>query len=342
MIAPLTPNAQAILLLTAPLITGRNDLSAELLTFGEYTKLARLLRERKKEPADLIAADAEEIISECTAVFGRTRIEALLGRGFQLSQAVDRWNNRAIWVVSRADETYPRWLKTRLKEDAPPLLYGCGDAALLETGGLAVVGSRQVDDELLIYTEGIGRMAAAASLTLVSGGAKGIDRAAMHGALLAGGKVAGVMADSLERAVLARDNREALMDERLVLVSPYDPGAGFNVGHAMQRNKLIYALADAALVVTADFQKGGTWEGAIEQLDRLRFVPVFVRAGEKCGKGNRALILRGGLPWPEPHDGIELSQAIKNAVTTVLSEPQQEVFSFTLREDPPSAKGKGS
>jgi len=338
MIAPLTANTQAILLLTAPLITGRNDLSTELLTFGEYTKLTRLLREHQREPADLIGSEACEIISEVAAVFGPPRLKALLGRGFQLSQAVDHWNNRAIWVVSRADATYPRWLKTRLKEDAPPLLYGCGDAALLEMGGLAVVGSRQVDDELLTYAEGIGRMAAAANLTLVSGGAKGIDRAAMHGALLAGGNVVGVMADSLERAVLARDNREALMDGRLVLVSPYDPGAGFNVGHAMQRNKLIYALAEAALVVTADFQKGGTWEGAIEQLERLRLAPVFVRTGEKSGKGNRALILRGGLPWPEPQDGDELSSAIKNAVISVTSEPKQEMFSFTLREDPAPAK----
>ena len=38
---------------------------------------------------------------------------------------------------------------------------------------------------------------------------------------------------------------------RLVLVSSYDPSARFNVGHAMQRNKAIYALAEAALIVDA-------------------------------------------------------------------------------------------
>lgn len=332
MIAPLTSNTQAILLLTAPLITRRNDSSAELLTFGEYKRLARLLREQQKQPADLIGSDAVDVIGLCAPVFGRARLDALLRRGFLLSQAVDRWNARAIWVVSRADAPYPRRLKTRLKKDAPPLLYGCGDAALLETGGLAVVGSRHVDDELVAYTEGIGRMAAEARRTLVSGAARGIDRATMHGALLADGTVAGVMSDSLERAAVARDNREALMDSRLVLVSPYDPTAGFNVGHAMQRNKLIYALADAALVVSADFQKGGTWEGAIEQLERLHFVPVFVRNGDDGGKGNQALIQRGGLLWPEPHDGIELTQAIQAAQAAVVEEPKQEMLSFVLRE----------
>lgn len=124
------------------------------------------------------------------------------------------------------------------------------------------------------------------------------------------------------------------MDKRLVLVSPYDPAAGFNIGHAMQRNKLIYALADAALVVSADFQKGGTWEGAIEQIERWQFVTVFVRSGEHGGMGNRALIQRGGRPWPEPRNSDELVQAIKKAAAAAAAEPKQETLSFALREQP--------
>jgi DNA processing protein len=338
MIAPLTPNTQAILLLTAPLIAGRGESSGDLLTFSEYNRLTHILREKQKQPADLIEPEAEELISVCATVFGRERLESLLGRGFLLSQAVDRWNARAIWVVSRADATYPRRLKARLKEDAPLVLYGCGDAALLDMGGLAVVGSRHVDDELISYTESVGRLAAGTGRTLISGGAKGIDRAAMHGALQAGGAVAGVMSDSLERGALAGDNREPLMDHKLVLISPYDPAAGFNVGHAMQRNKVIYALADAALVVTSDFEKGGTWAGAIEQLEKLHFVPVFVRNGANAGKGNAALLQHGALPWPNPHDCDELSQALAKAAEAVAAEPKQETLSLALREKSSSYK----
>src|SRR6266700_1784362 len=145
MIAPLTPNTQAILLLTAPLIAGRSDNSADLLTLTEYNRLARLLREKQKQPADLIGPDAAGMIELSAASFGRERVDSLLGRGFLLSQAVDRWNARAIWVISRADGAYPKRIKARLKEDAPPVLYGCGEASLLDRGGLAVVGSRHVD-----------------------------------------------------------------------------------------------------------------------------------------------------------------------------------------------------
>ena len=334
MIDPLTPNTQAILLLTAPLIVGRNEGSRELLSLGDYNRLARVLREKLKQPADLIGPEASEVIELCGPLFGRARLETLLGRGFLLSQAVERWNARAIWVISRADASYPKRLKIRLREDAPPVLYGCGDITLLDKGGLAVVGSRHVDDELTEYTEKVGRLSAGARRLVVSGGAKGIDQAAMHGAPEAGGRVAGVMADSLERAALARDNREPFMDKRLVLISPYDPSAGFNVGHAMQRNKLIYALSDAALVVNSDFEKGGTWTGAVEQLDRLHFVPVFVRNGATMPKGNAALLQRGAKPWPNPQNSAELDAALVAAAKAVLAEPKQDSLPLMAKEEP--------
>ncbi len=296
----LSPNTQAILLLTAPLMTAPGQSNPAILTPGEYKRLARRLRELQRQPADLLSTDAPALLQECHAEVDAERAARLLGRGFQLSQAVERWQARAIWVVSRADPDYPARLKARLKEDAPPILYGCGEGRLLETGGLAIVGSRDVDETLIAFTRRVSELAAQAGATVVSGGARGIDQAAMRGALEAGGIVVGVLADSLERAVLQREHREMLMDGRLALVSPYDPGAGFNVGNAMQRNKLIYALADAALVAQSDYQKGGTWAGAVEQLEKFKFAPVYARATGDVSKGIAALLKKGALPWPEP------------------------------------------
>jgi DNA processing protein len=330
----LTPNTKAILLLTAPLIVGRNEGSRELLSLGDYNRLARILKENQKQPADLIGVDAQNLLPLCAQRFARTRLDALLERGFLLSQAVERWRSRAIWVVSRADSSYPKRLKARLREDAPPVLYGCGSAGLLEDGGLAVVGSRHIDDELIAYTENVGRVSAEAGQMIISGGAKGIDRAAMNGALEAGGKVSGVLADSLERAAIARENREPILDRRLVLISPYDPAAGFNVGHAMHRNKLIYALADVGLVVTSDFAQGGTWAGAIEQLEKLHFVPLFARNGANVGKGNAALIERGALRWPEPRNGPELDSALNAASAAASAKPKQDSLQFSVQEAP--------
>jgi predicted Rossmann fold nucleotide-binding protein DprA/Smf involved in DNA uptake len=333
----LSPNTQAILLLTAPLIAGRGEPSTDLVTPAEYKRLVRFLRDKHREPADLLVPDARELLEECQQLVGSDRLKSLLARGFLLSQAVERWQARAIWVVSRADAEYPRRLKARLKEDAPPVLYGCGDAALLDTGGLAVVGSRDVDDTLVEYAEGIGRLVARARHTLVSGGARGIDQAAMRGALETGGKVAGVLADSLERTALNREHRNLLMDGQLVVVSPYDPSAGFNVGHAMQRNKLIYALADAALVVNSDYEKGGTWAGAVEQLEKLRLVPVYVRSNGEIGRGLEALRHKGALPWPNPETPEALSEALAVEVSPRKAAPGQNALFSSVREEPKQA-----
>jgi len=306
----LSLDTKAILLLTAPLIYGRSTRSADLLTPGEYKKFARHLRDIGGKPADLLTPDADRLLEDCHAVIDKNRLKRLLARGFLLSQAVEHWQARAIWVVSRADDAYPQQLKARLKEDSPAVLYGCGDRKILNTGGLAVVGSRNASETLLEFTRDIGRLAADAERTLISGGARGVDQAAMRGAWEAGGRVIGVLANGLEKAVTNREHRNLLLNDCLLLISPYDPNAGFNIGHAMQRNKLIYALADAALVVNADFNKGGTWAGAKEQLTKFHHVPVYVRSTDDTNKGLAALSKLGALPWPNPGDAGGFNEAL--------------------------------
>lgn len=316
----LSPDTQAILLLTAPLLNGRGTPAADLFKPAEYRELARSLRERDKRPADLLGPDADAVLADGVGV-DAARVRVLLGRGLQLGDAVERWQARAIWVVSRADADYPARLRRRLREHAPAILYGCGDATALNRGGLAVVGSRDADLATLGYTEAVGALAAAAGRPIVSGGARGIDQAAMRGALEAGGRACGVLADSLERTAMTREHRDLLIDERLTLVSPYDPGAGFNTGHAMARNKLIYALADAALVIASDVNKGGTWAGAVEQLERFGQTPIYTRTGTSLSLGLEELQRRGARSWPEPSDPEGMVTVLDPATAEDSCEP---------------------
>jgi len=156
----------------------------------------------------------------------------------------------------------------------------------------------------------------------------------MRGALEAGGKVSGVLADSLEKTTMNREHRNLLLDGQLVLISPYDPSAGFNVGNAMQRNKLIYALADASLVVSSDLNKGGTWTGAVEQLDKLKFVPVYVRSTGGSSPGLDALRSKGAIPWPNPQDTDAFEAVFEAAAPTQVPSPQSGLALFS--EDGPS------
>ncbi len=307
---PLSANTKAILLLTSPLILGRSA-RAETLTPTEYCSLHNLLRSHQKEPADLVEPGAEDLLDLCARninkpAVSRERLQRLLDRGILLTQAVESWRQRAIWVVGHRDEVFPEKLTERLKDKAPAILYGCGDRTLLNAGGLAVVGSRHVNEDTLKYAYRIGNLAASAERAVVSGGARGVDQAAMNGALESGGNSIGILAHGLKGASINRAHRDPILNRQLVLISPYDPSSGFNVGHAMQRNKLIYSLADAAVVVNAEVGKGGTWNGAIEQLEKLHPIPLYVRSTGPQSPGLDALQQKGASPWPNPDNAEEL------------------------------------
>lgn len=301
----ISENCKAILLLTAPLMLGKSSAPAELLKQREYSELTRFLVQEGFEPADLINSQSPAF-RHAEYLFAPGRLARLVGRGFQLAQALDYWSARSIWVVSRADAFYPKRIKSRLKHEAPPVMYGCGNPELVDNGGLAVVGSRNADDEILSYAQSAGGSAASAGRGLISGGARGVDSAAMDGAAALGGIVCNVMAEGLAAAAISRRFREGLLNRRTLLISPYDPSAGFNIGHAMARNKFIFALADIGLVVNSDLEKGGTWAGAIEQLRKLHYVPLFIRSIGQRSAGLNALLEEGALPWPNPIDGKAL------------------------------------
>ena len=320
----LSPNAQAILLLTAPLLAGRSRASVTPLPLGDYNNLVRHLRDTEMQPADLLDSEGlRELDSSWSGLRTRRTLEdvrQLLERGFLLAQALERWSARAIWVVTRPDDGYPNRLRKKMRGKAPPVLYGCGDRDALDGGGLAVVGSRKVNEELIEYNGTrwtVGRR---------SGGADCLRWGPWR---RSGGHAIGVLGNNLERAALNRGNREPLMDGSLVLVSSFDPAVRFRGWQAMERNKQIYALADAALVVNSDLGHGGTWAGATEQLGKLRYVPVHVRAnGEPC-RGLDELVERGAGTWSEPKTPADLREILfddASPVPELAGPPQRELF----------------
>ena len=280
-------NSDAVLLLTAHL-SGSDDSGAKPLTTEEWWAFANWLKERNAT-LEYLLENVDEVLGDRSDPRGTTeRIKRLLDRGSALGLAKDRWAQAGLWWLTSADDDYPVHLKKRLGQASPPVLYGCGHQKLLRSRGIAVVGSRAASDRDLSWTQAFGEAVAGAGYSVVSGGAKGIDQAAMFGALDREGTVVGILADSLLRASSSKMYRSYLRSQNLVLVSPFNPEAGFTVGRAMQRNRYIYCLSDKALVVHSGI-KGGTWEGAIENMKR-QWVPIWVRQDSDDSPGNTALL----------------------------------------------------
>lgn len=293
----LGPDAPAIILLCTSLGADRGSVGLRRLGPGAWSRLDDALRRQSfRGPRDLIGLSADEIarslgIEEDVAA-GYVR---LLGRSGQLAFELDRLRSRGIWVVTIADEAYPARLVERLGSDAPPVLFGSGPAGLLTGGGVAIVGSREADDDAIAFTARLAAAAAAGGSAVVSGGARGIDATAMRAAFEAGGSVVGVLPEGVEHRLREASSRSVVAAGQAVLVSPYHPAAAFSAGAAMGRNKLIYALSDVAVVVSSADGSGGTWTGAVEALDG-GWVPVLVRDEAGVPAGNQALKTRGASP----------------------------------------------
>jgi predicted Rossmann fold nucleotide-binding protein DprA/Smf involved in DNA uptake len=296
-------------------------------TLSEWNQLARKIHASSlQRPGALAGQSAVALARDLRlAPDEAERIARLLGRSGRVAIELDSLFSRGLWVSTRVDKSYPTRLRETLKHQAPTVIFGAGERTLLSGRNVAVVGSRNIDPAGAAFAQEFAREAVSEGLAIVSGGARGTDLLAMNAALDAGGKSVGVLADSLERTIRTPEMRQLLLDRRVVLVTPYAPTAGFSVGLAMGRNKVIYGLAELALVVSSEHEKGGTWAGAVEAL-KAAWCPVLVRTSDDAPQGNRELLKRGALPLAKPHVPTVGELAASQSTAVPFAPVAQELF----------------
>jgi predicted Rossmann fold nucleotide-binding protein DprA/Smf involved in DNA uptake len=288
----LSAHEQALVLLCSRLaLSGRG---AAPLKADEWSKLREELSKRGTTDASaLIGLAPEQLASRGVAEPLAERVADLLARGTALAIELERLQSRGVWVATRDGEVgYPkRWIE-KLGSRAPVVVCGAGDASLLGTAAATVVGSRDVDDEGSFFAATVGARLAEIGWAVVSGGARGVDRAAVDGALEGGGKAVEVLADGFEKALRDVERRRHVEAGRLCVVTAFHPSQPFSVDVVMARNRLLYTLGRVAFVAASEEGRGGTWAGAVENL-KAGWVPLFVRDGAQVPRGNGALIERG-------------------------------------------------
>ena len=258
------------------------------------------------------------------------RIAELMDRATAVVFELDRLGQSGIRTVTAFDEHYPKLWLDRLGAKAPPLVHAAGALELLHAPGLGVVGSRDVSQEGGEVARQVARLAARWGLTLVSGGARGVDQLAMDAAFEAGGAVGGILAESLSRKLKRPEVRRAMYDGGTVMCTPCSPDAPFSAGNAMGRNKLIYAQAALTVVVASDDGTGGTWSGATEAL-KHGYGPVAVWRGDGEGPGNEPLQQRGALPVYRLEDTESLLESAQDPPGASSGGAEQQSLFATLR-----------
>jgi DNA processing protein len=213
-----------------------------------------------------------------------------------------------LWAVCRHDAGYPEAL--RQPADAPALLTGCGDAALLADLELhltvTVVGARRASAYGRAVARDLGAGLATAGMTVVSGMAYGIDGAAHRGALDGGGRTVAVLGAGPERA--SPRGQERLyreIRERGVIVAEFPPGVRPYRWSFPARNRIMAALGGMTVVVEAAEYSGSLITATMaDDLGRdLGAVPGPVTAA--LSAGTNGLLAEGAAVIRDAQDVLD-------------------------------------
>ena len=186
------------------------------------------------------------------------RIYTLLNRSVQLSYSVENYLRQGIEVVTGYNDEYPKRLKRRMEDLAPPVFYRCGNPDLLHRPMIAIVGISGVKTtpEVRDAIETLVRNAVRLGYGILTGGELGVSRVAMNMVLEYGGNLVEVLGGDMSAHIHEDGIAELLAMDRAAVVSLEHPEALFTVSHAIARNKLIFSLAEAAFIFNTDGKRG--------------------------------------------------------------------------------------
>ena len=253
-------------------------------------------------------------LPEAIFAAGRLATRAIIGERADLlfdtdpTEAIERslaWTTEPDrHILTLGDADYPQSLLEI--PDPPSVLYVRGNLKLLQSRGLAVVGSRNATPQGRQTAENFARTLASRGLGIISGLALGIDAAAHQGALAAQGETIAVIGTGADRIYPARNKELALsIGERGAIVSEFPLGTPAIASNFPRRNRIISGLSCGVLVVEAALESGSliTARLAAEQGREVFAIPGSIHS--PVARGCHKLIKQGAKLVETAQDILE-------------------------------------
>lgn len=256
-------------------------------------------------PQEVYRADREALLA--SGFVSANMLPSLLDKSLlETNRILADCTDKQIRILTLHEEGYPACL--RAIADPPLLLYLRGSLPETEERPvIGIVGARAASAYGLSIAERMGYQLHAGGCTVVSGMAKGIDSAAMRGALKAGDRVIAVLGCGVDMIypLANRDIYNELLTRGCIL-SEYPPNTPPVPENFPPRNRIISGLSDGVLVVEAPKKSGSliTAEFALEQNRDIFAVPGNI--GVPACEGSN-LLIRNGAELVQ--DGSDILQA---------------------------------
>ena len=208
-------------------------------------------------------------------------------------QELARAQAAGVKLLCLNDPGYPEPLKNIY--DPPVVLYVRGDLQVLDSAGIAVVGTRHPTPYGMGMAERLACDLSAHGLIIFSGLARGVDSAAHRGAVQARGKTVGVLGTGVD-VIYPRENKklvEQMLELGGAIVSEFPMGTSPTPQNFPIRNRIISGLSAGVLVIEAGEYSGTriTARCALEQCREVFAVPGNVT--NRLSWGPNTLIKQG-------------------------------------------------
>lgn len=252
-------------------------------------------------------------------LFSVKTINALNDRDLEMDRrTLQKCADTGMSVAVPHDGVYPSMLLNL--PDPPAALYYKGDLrGISRRPCVAIVGTRNATGYGMKAAEELAGRLTRAGMTVVSGGAKGIDTAAHNGALQTeGGYTAAVLGCGINyRYNIDNEKLRERIAQRGALVSEYPPGTEPKPHHFPIRNRIISGMSLGTVVIEADMGSGSliTARLAAEQGRDVFAMPTGV--GTPKSAGIHRLLEDGAYPVRSPLDILKHYYAMYPGVISV-------------------------
>src|SRR5699024_7938070 len=204
----------------------------------------------------------------------------------EIDRVFEKTGRAGAQIVSFLDDAYPSILREIY--DPPLLLWLKGDPAVLNTPGIAMVGTRRASKYGLNQADAFGKKLVSNGLTVVSGLAYGVDAASHKAALKAGGKTVAVLGSGIDNIYPAAHTglAQEMAEQEGAVITEFPPGTKPDAGNFPLRNRIISGLTLGTLVVESGLKGGSmiTAQSALTQNREVFVVPHSLKNanGEGC------------------------------------------------------------
>jgi DNA processing protein len=266
--------------------------------------------------------------------------DSLRKAGDSVTKEMERCAQAGITLISRDDSTYPALLRSI--PDPPSVLYVHGTLQPLDLNAIAIVGSRLCTHYGREQAERFAGLLAGAGMTVISGGARGVDSAAHRGAIAhPRGRTIAVLGCGLD--IVYPPENESLFGQivdRGAVISEFPLGTPPMKENFPRRNRIVSGMSRGVLVVEADLTSGALITARQACDDHGR--PVFAipgRIDNAQSAGPHALIRDGAVLTTNLPDILEnLGPLPEDVAQPIVEKSPEDLFVESAPASPSVAR----